>query len=473
MNKFFVRFVTVLVLLSAAFAAAAKDKDAPPKLSREDTYALLEMFGKILDEAEKSYVEPIDKKKAIEAGINGMLTSLDPHSSFLNEKDFADIRTQTKGEFGGLGIEITSDQGWVRVISPIDDTPAFTAGIKPGDYITHVDGVSLLGLSLGEAVEKMRGKPGTSVTVTIRRKGVAAFDIKLKRAIIKMVPVKYEAKGDVGYIRISTFNESTTQKTKEAVQALQKKLGRNLKGFVIDLRNNPGGLLDQAVQASDLFLDRGEIVSTRGRDAEAIQRFNATKGDVSDNIPLVVIINDGSASASEIFAGAMQDHKRAVIVGTKSYGKASVQTVMPLSLKDGITPEYAIRLTTARYYTPSGHSIQAKGITPDVIIKPSKVEELPDAFSRSEAELYNALANEEEAEDDEAKAKRKARETADPFAEKDEKEQITDYQLDRAIDILRSIAVYTDDRKPAVVKEEPVKAKKPAKQAKTKKKKKE
>ncbi len=442
------RKLTILMMLICfSSPSIAKEKEEIKELSREDTYALLEMFGKILQEAEQSYVEPIDKKKAIEAGINGMLSSLDPHSSFLNEKDFEDIKTQTKGEFGGLGIEITSDQGWVRVISPIDDTPAFKAGLKPGDYITHVNGVSLLGMSLSEAVEKMRGKPGTKLTVTIRRKGMDAFDVELTRAIIKIKSVKWEEKGDVGYIRISSFNESTTKKTKEAIKNLKKKIGKDLKGYIIDLRNNPGGLLDQAVSVSDLFLEQGEIVSTRGRDSENINRFNATEGDITNDIPLVILINDGSASAAEIVSGALQDHKRAVIVGTKSYGKASVQTVMPLAMQDDIMPKYAIRLTTARYYTPSGNSIQAKGITPDIIIKPSKVEVLPDAFSRSEAELYNALDNEEESEEE--KAKKKAKENADPFAkEGKEEEKAQDYQLDRAIDILRSIAFYTDNKKP-------------------------
>ncbi len=445
MNKTFIKILLVIAMVVFNFGAIAKEKTPPKELTPEETYALLEMFGKILQEAERSYVEPIDTKKAIEAGINGMLSSLDPHSSFLNEKDFKEIMTQTTGKFGGLGIEITSDQGWVRIISPIDDTPAFKAGLKPGDYITHVDGVSLLGMTLSEAVEKMRGKPNTDITVTIRRKGVDAFDVKLTRAIIDIKSVKWEAKDDVGYIRISSFNDSTTEKTKEAIEDLTKKIGKELKGFVIDMRNNPGGLLDQAIGVSDLFLNKGEIVSTRGRDSENIQRYNATEGDITNDIPVVVLINDGSASAAEIVSGALQDHKRAVVVGTKSYGKASVQTVMPLALQNSMVPQYAIRLTTARYYTPSGNSIQAKGITPDIIIKQAKIEELEDSFTRSESELYNALDNEEESEEE--KAKKKEKENADPFAKKEEDKKVKDYQLDRAVDILKSIAVNNDKRK--------------------------
>ncbi len=344
-------FLSIFLSSSSLFAAeVSKDQDS-------DTYRLLALFGDVFEKVRKDYVEEVTDQKLVESALNGMLSSLDPHSGYLNDESFKDMQVQTKGEFGGLGIEVTMDSGWVKVVSPIDDTPAHKAGIKPGDYITHIDGTAVMGLSLNEAVDKMRGKPGTDIKLTIRRKSVPeALDITLTRAIIKIKPVRYEVKEEdkIGYIRINTFSEKTTESVKKAVKEITKELGDKPIGYIIDLRNNPGGLLDQAVAVSDLFLESGEIVSTRSRNPEDTMRFNAKPGDIAEGLPIVVLINDGSASASEIVAGALQDHKRAVIAGMKSFGKGSVQTIIP------IVNHGAIRITTARYYTPSRVSNQAK-----------------------------------------------------------------------------------------------------------------
>lgn len=446
MKRFGLQILLVLSFVFFALPVEAKKekKDEAPKAS---VYHYLNIFSETFKRAKTDYVEEVPDQKLIEYAINGMLSSLDPHSSYLNEEMFKEMQEQTKGEFGGLGIEVTMDNGWIKVISPIDDTPAYKAGIKAGDYITHIDGTAVLGQTLTEAVDKMRGPVKTKVKLTIRRKGQDAFDVTLERAVVKIRSVRSEDKGNVGYIRISSFSETTTDDVKKAVEKAQKEHKDNLAGFVLDLRNNPGGLLDQAVSVTDLFLDEGEIVSTRPRRPEEIQRYSATKGDIIKDIPIVVLINEGSASAAEIVAGALQDHKRAVVVGTRSFGKGSVQTVIPVSLGIG-----AIRLTTARYYTPSGRSIQAKGIEPDIVIPPAHVEYYAGRFDDfAEASLPNALAKQDEDKKDAAKnkdkkdkkpAKGKKEKEPDPFDEKKEEKKIEDYQLDRAIDIVRAMGIY-------------------------------
>ncbi|HLF58961.1 MAG TPA: S41 family peptidase [Alphaproteobacteria bacterium] len=355
-----------------------------------DTYRQLNLFGEVFERVRADYVEEVTDGKLIETAINGMLTSLDPHSSYLNPDSFRDMQVQTKGEFGGLGIEVTLENGFVKVVSPIDDTPAAKAGIRPGDVITHLDGESVLGMTLQEAVDKMRGPVDTQIKLTIGRQGQEPFDVSLTRAVIKIQSVRSKVVDDVGYIRITSFNEQTESGLETAVAEIKSKEGDKLKGYVLDLRNNPGGLLDQAVAVSDSLLDKGEIVSTRGRKPEMAQRFNAKAGDLTDNMPVVVLINGGSASASEIVAGALQDHHRAIVVGTPSFGKGSVQTIIPLSNHG------AMRLTTARYYTPSGHSIQGKGIEPDIEVPQAKIQPLETPQRRREADLKGALSNPED-----------------------------------------------------------------------------
>ncbi len=363
---------SILTTLSAALFGAAATAvlmqtvvpQGPANAAISDTYKQLNLFGDVFDRVRSDYVERPDDSKLIDAAINGMLTSLDPHSSYLNAKSFRDMQVQTRGEFGGLGIEVTLENGVVKVVTPIDDTPAAKAGVQAGDLITHLDKEQIRGLTLGQAVEKMRGRVKSPIVLTIVRKGrEEPFDITVVRDIIRIKSVRYREENDVGYIRITTFNEQTQKGVEKAVRELNKKIGANLKGYVVDLRNNPGGLLDQAISVSDSFLDKGEIVSTRGRNANETQRYNSRTGDLVKGKPVVVLINGGSASASEIVAGALQDHKRAKVIGTRSFGKGSVQTIIPLGGNG------AIRLTTARYYTPSGQSIQAKGITPDVVVE--------------------------------------------------------------------------------------------------------
>ena len=339
------KFILILVVVLMNVSVNA----APKKESEPDTYEMLNLFGEVMERAKISYVEEVSDKKLIEAAINGMLTSLDPHSSYLDTESFAYMSEQTRGKFGGLGIEVTMDNGLVMVVSPIDDTPAAKAGIKSGDYITHIDGQTVIGLTLNEAVAKMRGKIGTKIKLSVRRANAKPFEVTLKREEIKIHSVKTEIKNDnILYIRISSFAEENDKEIIKAVKDAQKKLKNKLAGIVIDVRNNPGGLLDQAVAVSDLFLDKGEIVSTRSRNEEDTVKYTAQTGDIAAGLPMVVIINEGSASASEIVAGALQDHHRAIVIGEKSFGKGSVQTVIPLG-------EYgAMRITTARYYTPSG-----------------------------------------------------------------------------------------------------------------------
>ena len=416
------------LMLVSPLAEAAKQSKA--QTEDADTYELLNLFGEVMERAKVSYVEDVSDKKLIESAINGMLSSLDPHSSFLDDQSFKYMSEQTKGKFGGLGIEVTMENGVVKVVSPIDDTPASKAGLKPGDYITNIDGEAVMGMTLNDAVDKMRGKIGSKVKLTIRRINEKPLEVTLKREEIKIQSVKNSIKADdVVYIRISSFSEDVDTMTAKAIKDAKKKLGDKLKGVVIDVRNNPGGLLDQAANVSDLFLDKGEIVSTRSRNEEDTVKYTAKEGDIAKGLPIVVIINDGSASASEIVAGALQDHKRAIILGEKSFGKGSVQTVIPLG-KYG-----AMRLTTARYYTPSGRSIQAKGIEPDIEVKPAKVEVLDTGVGFSEAEFSNALKNETSGDKNSKNADQKKAEA---------EELAKDYQLSRAIDLVKALGLYNE-----------------------------
>ncbi|OSQ47106.1 S41 family peptidase [Thalassospira alkalitolerans] len=395
-----------------------------------ETYRLLNLFGDVFEQVKAKYVEEVDDKQLIEAAINGMLTSLDPHSSYLNMDNFEEMQVDTRGEFGGLGIEVTMEEGFVKVISPIYDTPAEKAGLQPGDFITHIDGKPIRGLGLNEAVEMMRGKVNTDIRLTIIRKGEQApFDVTLTRAVIKIQSVRAETKDDIGYIRITKFNEQTFSGLQRAITDMRDQIGPEMKGLVLDLRNNPGGLLDQAISVSDAFLDKGEIVSTRPRDTENTERYNARPGDLAEGLPIIVLVNDGSASASEIVAGALQDHRRAVIMGTRSFGKGSVQTILPMP------GNVALRLTTARYYTPSGKSIQEVGIVPDIIVPQAHVESIETAQRRSEADLNGALRNEDQTIDDAANKANDRRSAAEEIAQKD-------YQLSRALDMIRGIALF-------------------------------
>ena len=383
-------------------------------------YDYLKFLGDSIEKIKTDYVEHVENKEIVESAINGILSSLDPHSSFLNAKNLEDMKIQTKGLFGGLGIEVTMENGFVKVISPIDDTPAYKAGIKAGDYITHLNKKSVIGLTLDQAVGKMRGPVGSKLKVTIGRANVEPFDITIKRDVIKITSVRSRIEKDVGYVRITTFSEQTNKSTKEAIKKLKK--NKNLKGFVLDLRNNPGGLLEQAVYVSDLFLEKGEIVSTRGRDSENPETYKAKPGDVINGLPLVVLINGGSASASEIVAGALQDHKRAIILGTQSFGKGSVQTIIP------VNPYGALRMTTARYFTPSGRSIQKKGISPDIVVNEAKLEKVKKRNGNRESDLIGALDNpNQEMENNDTN---------------NEKESTNDFQLSRALDLVRGISLY-------------------------------
>ena len=404
-------------------------------------YEQLDLFGDIFERIRGQYVEEVEPKDLIEAAINGMLTSLDPHSSFLPPDDFDDMQVQTRGEFGGLGIEVTQEDGFVKVVSPMDDTPAAAAGIQSGDFITQVNGENLMGLLLDEAVEKMRGPVGSEIVLTIVREGVAdPFDVSIIRDTIKLTAVRSRVVGDAIVLRVTTFNDQTYPNLEEGLKKSIEELGGidNVSGIVLDLRNNPGGLLTQAIKVSDAFLEKGEIVSTRGRNPQDGERFNATGGDLAQGKPMVVLINGGSASASEIVAGALQDHRRAVVVGTKSFGKGSVQTLVPLR-GDG-----AMRLTTARYYTPSGRSIQALGVSPDIVVKQPVPPELAegetppeaaeDAPTRSEADLRGVISNDSMTEDE-----KKVYEEEQKQAEEAAKLRDEDYQLAYAVDILKGL----------------------------------
>jgi carboxyl-terminal processing protease len=417
-------------LLAASFATLVlfslrQDVGAAASNST-DTYKQLNLFGEVFERVRAEYVDDVSDDSLVESAINGMLTSLDPHSNYLNTKNFNDMKVQTRGEFGGLGIEVSMENGLVKVVSPIDDTPAARAGLKPGDLITHLDGDPVQGMTLPEAVEKMRGPVSSEIKLTIRREGKEPFDVKLIRATIKIQSVRSHLEGDnIAYIRITTFNEQTDVGLNNAMKNLKQQAGGKLLGVVLDLRNDPGGLLDQAVAVADAFLEKGEIVSTRGRRSEDAQRYNARPGDIAAGLPVAVLINGGSASASEIVAGALQDHHRAILLGTRSFGKGSVQTIIPL-------PGHgAMRLTTARYYTPSGRSIQAKGIDPDIVVEAAKIEKPPE---KGEAKVATA-------------SDLKRDDSGDSGAEQGSVDPSimgtpADYQLTRAVDMLRGIALF-------------------------------
>lgn len=399
--------------------------------NNEEKYKYLDLFGQVFDRVRSSYVEEVSDQELIEKAIDGMLSGLDPHSGYMNEEIWKEMQMDTKGKFGGLGIEITMEEGFVKVIAPIEDTPAYDAGILAGDYIIQIDDTPVFGLTLNEAVELMRGERGAPIVVTISRDNTEPFEVKIIRDYIKIRSVKSEVVDNVGYLRITSFNEQTEKGLIDAINEIRSSTSNKIIGYVLDVRSNPGGLLTQAVKVTDIFLARGEIVSTRGRDKQDIKRYRAKKADRINGKPLVVIIDGGSASASEIVAGALQDHRRAIIIGTQSFGKGSVQTIIPfqVSNSDVLT---GIRLTTARYYTPSGESIQGKGITPDITIEQGEFESY-DFKSFSEADLKDSLDKDEEVISDN-------NETDKELSEFEKRLKI-DYQLQRAINLVKGISL--------------------------------
>ena len=412
-----------------ALAFLALPQAAPAQSNSSETYRLLNLFGEIFERVRTDYVEGTEDRKLIEDAINGMLTSLDPHSSYMPPKSFRDMQVQTRGEFGGLGIEVTMENGFVKVVSPIDETPAARAGLRPGDFVTHIDNEPVLGLTLQEAVEKMRGPVNSNIKLMIRRGGGDPFEVTLTRAVIRVQSVRSRVEGELGYVRITSFTEQTESGLKNAIDRIRQQAGNKLKGLVLDMRNNPGGLLDQAIAVSDAFLDKGEIVSTRGRRNDEAQRFNAKPGDLLNGLPIVVLINGGSASASEIVAGALQDHRRAILLGTRSFGKGSVQTIIPMGNQG------AIRLTTARYFTPSGRSIQAQGIDPDIVVEPARLEKVDQPRARRESDLRGALRNDQQQGQGQQQPGQGGEQPAAA-------EGTEDYQLQRAFDLLRGLALY-------------------------------
>mgnify|MGYP001400804459 FL=1 len=442
MNRF------ILVALAGVISGALiTTQFTDPLIAQEtkrvkSTYENLDLFGDIFERIRSSYVEEIDEEKLIESAISGMLSSLDPHSSYMAPEDFSTMQVQTRGEFGGLGIEVTQENGFIKVVSPIDDTPAANAGIEAGDFITKVDGESTLGKTLDEAVDKMRGPVGSEIIITVVREGVdEPFDVSIIRDTIEIKAVKARTEGKTIVLRVSSFTSKTYPNLKDSLEKEIKAAGglENVNGVIVDLRNNPGGLLNQAIRVSDAFLESGEIVSTRGRAAGDAERYNATPGDLTNGKPVVVLINGGSASASEIVAGALQDHHRAIIVGTKSFGKGSVQTIIPLS-SDGA----AMRLTTARYYTPSGRSIQSLGVSPDILVKQRvRSDEDPEKdqnFQRFEADLENSLSNDSLTEDE-----RNFLENERKQQEETAKMRNDDYQLSYALDVLKGLATLSQN----------------------------
>jgi len=421
-------FLKVILLLTLIVLLAPKTYGSS---SDEEKYKYLDLFGQVFDRVRSSYVEEVTDQELIEKAIDGMLSGLDPHSGFMNEEVFQEMQMDTEGKFGGLGIEITMEEGFVKVIAPIEDTPAYDAGVLAGDYIIQIDETPVFGLTLNEAVELMRGKKGEPIVITISRANTEPFEIEIIRDYIKIRSVKSEVLNNIGYLRITSFNEQTESGLLNAIKKIEQE--NKIKGYVLDVRSNPGGLLTQAVKVTDIFLERGEIVSTRGRDKKDIRRYRAKKSDRTNGKPLVVIIDGGSASASEIVAGALQDHKRAIIIGTQSFGKGSVQTIIPfqVSNSDNLT---GIRLTTARYYTPSGESIQGKGIVPDIIIEQGEFESF-DYKRFSESDLKDSLDknNEEDVEENEE----------NELSEFEKRLEI-DYQLRRAFDLVQGVSLFNE-----------------------------
>ena len=413
------RAVCAAAITAGTYWLAPMATAADENKNDAETYQLLNLFGDVFERVRADYVEKPTDRALIEAAITGMLTSLDPHSSYMNEEVYKEMQMDTSGTFGGLGIEITTDKGFIKIISPIDDTPADKAGIQAGDYITHLNGESVVDMNLKEAIDIMRGEVGTPITITIIRGAEEPFDVELVRDTIKMASVKHRVLNNVGVLRVSTFNEQTTSGLKDSIKELEESDNPPI-GYVLDLRNNPGGLLTESVSVSDLFLEQGEIVSIRGREKKDVQVFSAKKGDLINKKPLVVLINEGSASASEIVAGALQDHDRAVIMGMKSFGKGSVQTIVPID-------SGAIRLTIAKYYTPSGDSIQAVGIEPDVVVPRAELNIIDNYFTFRESDYKDALDNETTNGDEEEA-------TSTDILEQD-------YQLSRAVDAVKTIAV--------------------------------
>ena len=421
-------------------------QNAPPAASgntTSETYRQLNLFGEVLERVRADYVEEVADRQLIEEAINGMLAALDPHSGFINARGLQDMEVQTRGQFGGLGIEVTMENGLVKVVSPIDETPASRAGMRPNDLITHLDGEQIQGLTLQEAVERMRGPVGSQIRITVRR-GQETIEVTLTRAVIRVQSVRSRVEGEFGYIRIASFTEQTQPGLERAVTQMREQLGDRFRGVVLDLRNNPGGLLDQAISVSDAFLERGEIVSTRGRRTEDAQRWHARAGDLLNGLPIVVLINGGSASASEIVAGALQDHRRAILMGTRSFGKGSVQTILRLGNQG------ALRLTTARYYTPSGRSIQAQGIDPDIVVEPARLERVDTPRQRRESDLRGALRNDtsqqQPGQQNQQQPGQQQQNQQQP-AQQDPDAQARataaeDYQLQRALDLLRGLALY-------------------------------
>lgn len=426
-----------LLIFGAPTPKAFAAEEATPQTTPEETYRLLQLFGNVFERVRADYVEKPSDKELIEAAIQGMLSSLDPHSSYMNAEAFGEMRVQTKGEFGGLGIEVTMENGVVKVVSPIDDTPAARAGLEPGDLITHLDGEPVMGLTLSEAVKKMRGLVGSDLVISVVRVGKEPFDVTLKRAVITIRAVKSNLEGDIGYVRITSFTEQASAGLEKALTKFNKELAKDkktLRGLVLDLRNNPGGLLDQAISVSDVFLEHGEVVSIRSEQhPENAQRFNARPGDRASGLPVVVLINGGSASASEIVAGALQDLGRAIIMGTKSFGKGSVQTIAPLNGGQS----GAMRMTTSRYYTPSGRSIQSVGISPDINVPQSKLEVVEPARLRRERDLRGAL----DKDNGQTPGDKPVVEAKDKVRE--------DYQLTRALDLIRALTLFKDMAQPA------------------------
>ncbi|MDD9901747.1 MAG: S41 family peptidase [Alphaproteobacteria bacterium] len=432
----FLSTATAILMISLSAGAVTGDSRTAGRGTVSETYRALDLFGDVFEQARRNYVDDVEDKKLIEHALNGMLSNLDPHSAYMNEDESKAMSVQNRGEFGGLGIEVTMENGLVKVVSPIDDTPADRAGVQSGDLIAEIDGKPVMGMTLSDAVEKMRGKVGSEIKLTVLRQGAKEpLQIRIVRDIIQIRSVKYRVENEnIGYIRITAFNAQTSPGLKKAFGAIKKEAGDKLLGYVLDLRNNPGGLLDEAISVSDAFLDKGEIVSTRGRQADDTRRDNATPGDMTEGLPVVVLINGGSASASEIVAGALQDHKRGIVMGTQSFGKGSVQTIF------NVPGGGAIRLTTARYFTPSGRSIQAKGIEPDIIVEPAKVvAEKKNGFEMHEKDLKGALVN---PQNDDKDVEPTLKPEDDDKDAKDKTAENADYQLVRAIDLLQGIALY-------------------------------